>query len=256
MSLYHYPDVYSALRAPSPAMVRGARLAINAHALGEVRRIMDPACGPANWLVPFAIDGLFVAGNDISPDMVSRARKVLFGFPHEIIQGDMRSLRFSSGHFDVAIELAGTVSQLDPPDFDAHLQSVAAHLRPGGLFLMTLFFEVDRPPSPEPVVSYQSGAIPLERGGQAKVTYEVIAWNPSDRREHMRRTVRLEGVPDAPPVLEDAYTLRIWREDEARRHIEATGLFDILDTDAIQVDGQSDPEGERTLVLRRRPHAG
>ena len=233
-------------------MVRGARNAIEKYAQGEVRRLMDPACGPANWLLPFALDDLFVAGNDLSTEMVERARKVLYGYQSEIVQGDMRDLKFSSGPFDVAIELAGTVSQLDPGDFDQHLRSVARHVRPGGLFLMTLFFEVERATPEPPIVAFQSGAIPLERGGHARVTYEVVAWNAQERREHMRRIVELEGAPGVPPLLEDAYTLRIWREDEAREHIERTGLFDILDTDAIKIDGMSDPEGERTVALRRR----
>lgn len=251
MSLYLYPDVYAALRTPDAATVRSARAALNAFGDGRLTRIMDPACGPANWLLPFALDDVFVAGNDLSMEMVERARRVLYGRPSEIVQGDMRDLRFSSGPFDAAIELAGTVSQLDPADFDAHLQSVARHLRPGGLFLMTLFFEVPREGQASPTVSYQSGAIPLERGGHARVTYEVVAWNPLERREHMRRTVRVDGAPGLPPVLEDAYTLRVWREDEAREHIERIGCYAILDTDAIRVDGLSDPQGERTLVLRR-----
>lgn len=252
MSLYLYPDVYAALRTPDAAMVRGARAALDAFGVGRLSRLMDPACGPANWLLPFALDDIFVAGNDLSPDMVERARQVLYGRPCEIVQGDMRELRFASGPFDAVIELAGTVSQLDPPDFDRHLRSVASHLRPGGLFLMTLFFEVERAIPEPPIVSYQSGAIPLERGGHARVTYEVVAWNPQERREHMRRIVQLEGAPGVPPRLEDAYTLRIWHENEAREQIERTGLFEILDTDAIKLDGVSDPEGERTVALRRR----
>lgn len=276
MSLYHYPDLYAALRAPDPVTLRGARAAVATHLRGEWRSVMDPACGPANWLLPFAIDDLFVAGNDIHPEMVARARRVLGHRPSEIIQGDMRDLRFTRGPFDVVIELAGTCSQLDPDDFAAHLRSVAAHLREGGLFLMTLFFEVRRESpastngsaaSPHvaggeraasvgiektPIVSYQSGPIPLERGGSASVRYEVVAWNPTVRREQMRRIVRTDGAPGVPPVLEDEYTLRIWDEREAEGLIHATGLFDILDTDAIRHDGQSDPEGERTMVLRRR----
>lgn len=252
MSLYSYPDVYAALRSPDTLMLRGARHALQTYSEREVRRIMDPACGPANWLLPFAIDDIFVAGNDISPHMVERARQVLYGRPSEIVLGDMRDLRFTSGPFDAAIELAGTVSQLDPADLEQHLLSVASHLEPRGLFLMTLFFAVERQTPEPPIVAFQSGAIPLERGGHATVTYEVIQWNSLERREHMRRTVRLQGAPGMPEVLQDAYTLRIWEEDEVREHIKRTGVFDIIDTDAIKINGESDPEGERTVALRRR----
>src|SRR5690606_18847132 len=112
-----------------------------------------------NWLEPFAREGWRVAGNDLSPHMVAGAQRALAAIARErgeagegggeagegmgeIIWGDMRDLHFKTGPFDVAIEIAGTTGLLqEADDLLAHLTTVGEHLRVGGLFLVTVFFD-------------------------------------------------------------------------------------------------------------------
>ena len=118
--LYDFPEVYAALRAPADDLLVGVRriIATYAHPPGvspdRMLRLLDPACGPANWLVPFARDGHHVAGNDLSREMVRGARDTLgrMGASHEIVRGDMRHLALASGPFDVALEIAGSTGLL------------------------------------------------------------------------------------------------------------------------------------------------
>lgn len=232
--------------------------------------IMDPACGPANWLEPFAREGWRVAGNDLSPHMVAGAQRTLAAIARErgvaeeavgeIIWGDMRDLRFKTGPFDVALEIAGTTGLLaEPDDLLAHLTTVGEHLRVGGLFLVTVFFDRRGDRKGEdlqlPALCHDTGLIPVRledgREGGARARYELIGWGDDPPTMRMRRTVTTSGVPDCPPRFTEEYGLRIWPEAQVLALIERTGLYEIVSMEGLPESGGDDPFGEQTLVLRR-----
>jgi SAM-dependent methyltransferase len=272
--LYDYPEVYAALRAPDPKLLAGVQRLLREH-LGDAppgtprvkrhggrRSIMDPACGPANWLEPFARDGWYVAGNDLSPEMVAGARRALarLDVPHEITRGDMRALTFKSGPFDAAFEIAGSTGLLQQPeDLLAHLTTVGRHLRPEGLFLVTIFFdhrtEVDDPDRPR--LCHLSEPVPVQLAngakGQARARYEQIGWNHDLPAARMRRTVTTRGLPGCPAAIVEEYELRAWSESDVLALIDRTNLFDVVLLEGLPEPTVDDSLGENTLVLRRRP---
>jgi len=233
VDLYDRPDVYAALRAPQPEIPERICALARAHVRGEVRKVLDPACGPANWLLPMAQRGYFVAGNDLSPSMVRAARVALAGHDAEIARGDMRDLRLASAPFDLAIEVSGTSGlMLERRDLLAHLRSVASVLRSGGLFLMMVFTR-DSGPVPS---AWESGEIPLPDGGLASVRYEVMSRVDHTGVERIRRTVRTHGVQDCPPQFAEEYSVRTWTWRELHSLVAEVPEFrlgTVLDDDLL-----------------------
>src|SRR5688572_4035434 len=79
MDLYDFPQLYDALRGPDPGTLALIRRIFAEEVPGGVHSLMDPACGPGNWLVPFAAPGVRIAGNDLSESMVEQARRAFPG---------------------------------------------------------------------------------------------------------------------------------------------------------------------------------
>ncbi len=253
MDLYDFPELYDALRAADHETQALIREVLAEVFPGGVRSVMDPACGPGNWLAPFAAPGVRLAGNDLSARMVALARAKLPDA--EILHGDMRDLRFETGPFDVALEAAGTACMLrEANDFEALLAAVERHVRPGGLVLLTIFFPEPDQEAPRPRVIYELGPVDVRPRGRGWITYETIAWSDATRHERMRRTVRQQGVDGAPPALVDEFDLRIWRGADlldavARtRHLSAWRAWRLADNQPCALD---DLAGETLVALRR-----
>jgi SAM-dependent methyltransferase len=254
---YKHPDLYFALRSPTSHQQGAARDMIRRHLSGKLTSVMDPACGPATWLLPFAQQGLRVAGNDLYPEMVQWAKRVLAGFPAEIREGDMCALDFETGPFDVAFELSGTLGHLlDDATMLAFIRSLARQVRPGGLGLMTLFFDNGLPPLLEPVLSARNGPLEIPGGGVGTITYEILSRDTTRRTDLMRRTIESEGVPSCPPRFQDEYPLRSYSGSDIRQllaqtpEVELQAVYD-LDETGIHEVSLDDPVEEVTLVLKK-----
>jgi len=218
---------------------------------------MDPACGPATWLLPFAGDSIHLAGNDLSGEMVHLARQRLNGHRGEIIQGDMFDLKFATGPFDAALEVSGAISQLlDNASLLQFLQSVAAHTRTGGLVLVTLIFKPTDAYPALPHLVYRTPPLDVSIGGHAWITYEVVEQLPDQRRETIRRTVHCLEVPECPPRIVDTYPMRLWTREELFDLLEQAPELEFIEAHGLD-DGWVPPteglrlEGEQLLVLRR-----
>jgi SAM-dependent methyltransferase len=259
MQFYQNPHLYFVLRSPSPQHYEAVRRIIARHLRGPLESVMDPACGPATWLLPFAHAGLRVAGNDLYPEMVEWAGRTLAGHRCEVVQGDMSALKFRTGPFDVAFEVSGTLGHL--PDGEAllkHLRSVLAHVRRGGLYLPHLYFAGSGEDVAEPVLCARSPWLPVPGGGTAAITYEIVERDVGKRTELIRRTVRCRDVPGCPTYLEDHYEIRCYGAAELRAlleqlpEVELAAVYEIDEQDQEHEVTLTTPRVEATLVLRRR----
>jgi len=254
---YKHPDLYFALRSPTPSQWSAAQSMIRRHLSGKLTSVMDPACGPATWLLPFAKDGVHVAGNDLYPEMVDWARRVLVGYSAEIVAGDMCDPKFTTGPFDVTFELSGTLGHLlDDEAMLALMRGMARNVRPGGLALLTLFFDNGLEELVVPIISGHNGPLAIPGGGVGTITYEILARDTQRRTDLMRRTVETQGVPNCPPRFEDQYHLRSYSGEDLRKllsqvpELEFQGVYD-LDDDGLHEVSLSDPLEEATVVLKR-----
>lgn len=108
------------------------------HAGGEVRSMLDIACGPGYHARECARRGIMTWGLDLRPEMIEfaadEARKD--GVTAGWLVGDMRDFRL-----DAPVELALSVfdaldALTDDADVVRHFQAVAANLSPGGLYVL------------------------------------------------------------------------------------------------------------------------
>ncbi|MBE1205570.1 methyltransferase domain-containing protein [Aminobacter carboxidus] len=102
--------------------------------VGDARSVLDLGCG-TGALTAMLADGRAVTGADPAPAMLDVARKRPGGEHVEWVEGDARSLRLGKG-FDLVL-LTGHAFQvfLTEEDQRAALDTIAAHLAPGGCFI-------------------------------------------------------------------------------------------------------------------------
>ncbi len=106
-------------------------------------RVLEIACGSGRVLVPLVRAGLHVVGIDISPHMLALARAKLeadrLAGAAELIQTDMRTFRLEQRDFDLAVVPVKSFAYLtEAADQLECLESIHAHLRPGGVLAIDL----------------------------------------------------------------------------------------------------------------------
>lgn len=219
-------------------------------------RVLEPACGSGRLLVQMAQRGWRVHGFDLAPAMVeySRARLKGEGLAGTVAEGDMA--RFAvRGQFDLAHCFVSTFKYLlDEASARAHLEHVAAALRPGGVYALGFH-----------LTDYAATKTTRERWhvvrDGADVTCTIQGW-PAERRarrERVRsRLVVREG--GAERRSETEWWFRTYDAREVRRllrsvpALEHVATYDFL-YDADEELALSDGQYDTLLVLRKRPDA-
>jgi SAM-dependent methyltransferase len=102
--------------------------------------LLEVACGTGLYLEQFAT-GFEVAGLDIAPRMLGRARERLPGV--SLHEADMRSFDLGRG-FDAVVCLFSSIAYLTTiEDLTAAFACMARHLNPGGVVLVEPWFTPD-----------------------------------------------------------------------------------------------------------------
>jgi SAM-dependent methyltransferase len=124
-------------------------------------RVLEVACGSGRVLMDLVEHGCHVVGVDISPPMLALAREKLearsgLTGTGQLVRGDMRTFRLADEMcpFDLAIVAVKSFAYLiELADQLQCVQTIARHLRPGGLLTLDLLH-----PRPE-WVGVQSGSM-------------------------------------------------------------------------------------------------
>ena len=118
-------------------------------ALGRGGRVLELGCGTGRVLMPLARAGVPIVGIDRSAPMLDRARRRLRRMraarAAALVRGDIRTLPFGGGAFDVVIAPYGILQSLTrDADLAAALRSIAGVLRAGGAFGLDLVPDLPR----------------------------------------------------------------------------------------------------------------
>ena len=220
------------------------------------RTLLELAAGPAEHTLEFARRGLEVTALDLNPQMCeyARTKAIAAGLPVEVIRADMRSFALPQ-RFDVAITMLNSVCHLlTLDDLVEHLSAVAAHLNPGGLYLMEL-----NHPADQLSASPRTSSDWVTETGGSRV---AVHWGgPSDRmdpvtqitQEHVVVTVT---APDGTPrTVADVVPSRFWTATEVTAAVRLAGGFGIA---ARYGDFEGDPLDAKDawrmiFILRREP---
>ena len=110
---------------------------LHAH-VGRPRTLIDLACGTGTHSVLQAHGGARVIGIDLSAAMLHQARIRAAGRPIDFVEADMRTFDTHKSVDAVTCLYASLNHLLDPRDLTRTFSRVAAHLRPGGVFVFDL----------------------------------------------------------------------------------------------------------------------
>ena len=121
LDLYYHRD--------DEAAAQEAAFAAEALNLPEGARVLDVGCGGGRHARALTEAGFEVVGIDLSPDLLTEAEGVVR------LRADMRALPFH-GSFDAATSFFTSFGYFDDAGNRATLASIAAAIRPGGVFLV------------------------------------------------------------------------------------------------------------------------
>lgn len=233
--------------------------------------VLELAAGPGEHAREFARRGLAATALDLNPAMCAYAAReaARAGVEVEVVQGDMT--RFDLGRrFDLVVTMLDSTSHLMTLDaLVAHLRRVAAHLPPGGLYIVEMSHPRDRL-TDDPSVST---GWTVERDG----VHATVRWGePADRLDpvtqiaddHVTMTITGDdphiagGRPPAPPgnrrvrVLRDVVPYRFWTATELDAAIRLAGGLEAVARHGDFVAGEdavplTDPQAWRMITLLR-----
>lgn len=257
LSLYDFPEIYDCLRTPDAKEFNKIYELILHHLGRKPRSVMDPACGPATWLINFTKHNIPVAGNDICSAMVETAREKCGNMALELIEGDMCDLHFTKGPFEVTLELSGTCGLLaNLSSYKKFLNTIIEHTVPGGLVLLTTFFIEKESIEQLPCLVDEWGPVEVTPSGKAWISYEILGTEPSKSVDYVRRTVRTSGIEECPGPLVDEYEMFTWKENHFWKIMSEFPQLEFLTSinvfePGMPLSGRGDLHGEASLIFRR-----
>ena len=194
----------------------------------DCRSLFEPGCGSGRMLEAFSSRGLEVVGLDSSPAMVSLARERLRG-RGTVHLGDMTDFHLGRS-FDGAVAPINTLLHLTPAELQCHLGVMAAHLEPGGGYLVQLGL-VD-PDQNEPFAGSHWDA----RRGE---THLRIDWTDEELdlaggRSLQRSRIQVLQGPRAGEVIEEVHEMSAWTPDAWHSAIARTPFVAIAAYDGAQ----------------------
>jgi SAM-dependent methyltransferase len=222
---------------------------------GGVRSVLELAAGPAEHARELARRGLRATALDWSATMCAyaAAQAAAAGLELDVVEADMRDFTIPA-RFDLAITMLNSACHLFTlDDLLAHLTAVAAHLVPGGLYIMELAHPADYL-APVPRTSSEWT---IEQDG---VRAEVRWGGKEDRidpvsqitREHMSITAR--AADGTVRAVSDVVPNRFWTATEMTAAIRLAGGFTVAASygDFDDTTALGDPAAWRMILVLRR----
>jgi len=221
-----------------------------------VRRVLEPGCGGGRLVVELASRGYDVTGFDLSTPAITYLRRRLRrrGLEADVFEGDMTCVQIEPP-VDLAICPMNTFRHLvSETDAQKHLKSVAASLRPGGIYLLGFHL---LPTDIDPESSERWTA----RHGRTRVTFSLKVLD-SDRRHRIetlrfRLNVTTGHRQPRKLALMDEFPLRMYTASQFGRLLNSVPDLELLEVfdfwyeidDPLELD---DEITDTMFVLRKR----
>ncbi|NLY02316.1 MAG: class I SAM-dependent methyltransferase [Rhodopirellula sp.] len=253
-SWYDHPQYYDlAFRSETRPEADFFEAALRKYCSFRARRLFEPACGTGRLVAEMAARGYRVSGFDLSEPSLCYLRRRLGrrGLEAEVTRQDMADFRLS-GVFDAAYCTFDSFRHLlTENSAQDHLQCVAKHLRPGGIYI--LGFHLLPPDASEECTERWT-----ERHGgtQVTVTLRVLATDRRRRIETLRISL-LARTASRVVRIRDEFGLRMYTAAGFRRLLAKTPELELLDVYDFwyEIDkplALSDELSDTVFILQKR----
>lgn len=221
----------------------------------KLQTVYEPGCGGGRLLKELAGRGLTVFGVDQSLASVefARARLPEAANPSHVAVGDMRTFR-PPQPVDLAYCLVNTFRHLlTEQDAVQHLQTIAAALKPGGLYILGLHM---LPPDADEEDDEEWSV--TRDGITVHMRLDVESCDRQQRQEVLRFQMTVTDPKlDLPLTWTSQYPMRIYEADQLLSLLQRVPEFQLLDVYDFWYDLEepltlSDEMGDTVLVLQKR----
>ena len=140
-SWYDYPQLYElGFLKETPKESKFLEDVFQKYVPFPVKTVLELGCGSGRIVCDMATRGFSMTGLDLNPTALDYCKKKLkkLGVKGEAVVGDMTNFKFDQP-FDAAVNSINTFRHLESEEAAlAHLECVAEHLKPGGVFVLSL----------------------------------------------------------------------------------------------------------------------
>lgn len=223
-NLYDHPKYYDLLfGSDCRAELRFLQGCFRKFGRANSRRLFEPACGTGRLLIHLARKGFDVGGLDLNPHAVDFCNDRLErgGYKRSVFVGDMSDFRVAK-RFDAAFNTINSFRHLATErQAEGHLRSVAAALRPQGLYILGLHLT----PRTGPYTEEESWTA---RRGHLSINSYMWTKQRDLKRRNEKLGLRFDiYTPTDAFRLEDEMNYRTYSAEQFASLLERTDVFEI-----------------------------
>ncbi|TWU24230.1 Cypemycin methyltransferase [Novipirellula galeiformis] len=204
-------------------------------------KLLEPGCGSGRLVAAMAARGYELSGLDLSQPMLDYLRKRLLRrkLDAKLVLGDMTKMDFPE-RFHAAFCTFNTFRHLlSEAEAISHLRSVAAHLEPGGIYILG-FHCIPMDADPESTERW----VATHGGTKVHVTLKVIDFQRRKRQETLRASIKAQTNAGKVHRIRSEFPLRLYTIAQAK------SLFRKVDDELELVEAYDfdyDIEAPRTM---------
>ncbi|MFW9829096.1 MAG: class I SAM-dependent methyltransferase [Candidatus Thorarchaeota archaeon] len=184
----------------------------------EVKRVLEPACGPGMFLEALPKYGFYALGYDINPSMVKYAKEKLdrAGLASnrvDVLEGNMINKKFDE-NFDAAFICINSLGYLrNEEDIISHFRVLADCLKTGGIYIVEISCKCDDIRNEK---KFDDTWYVREENFYLELTWAINWYNIEQRIRHVdfRMVINDNGFKTE---VEEAHELRLWIFDEFKQ---------------------------------------
>jgi len=194
----------------------------------EVKRVLEPACGPGMFLKILPEYGFYALGYDLNPAMVEYAKEKLkrSGLnidQVDVLKGNMKNMKFDE-KFDAAFICINSLGYLrSEEDISSHFKVMAESLKTGGIYIIEISCKCDDIRNEK---KFDDTWYVKEENFDLELTWAINWYDLEQRIRHVDFHMIINDNGNKTEI-EEVHELRLWIFDEFKQFSKSCG-FEIV----------------------------